>query len=122
MEARDTNKYPIVHGTAPENGEFSRPSVAVVMVRNSRRASRSCSEAWKVRRVWLGQGGVGVEYAVGISGRRAGQGKSKMRIPSTMTGQGESAARGRGAAVGQKNMQHLLLNADFQYSTIATAA
>lgn len=48
--------------------------------------------------------------------------KVKDEIPSTMTGQAESAARGRGAAVGQKNMQHLLLNADFQYSTIATAA
>lgn len=83
---------------------------AVVTVRNSEIAFRACAKAWKVRRVWLGRGGVGVEYVVGISGRWAGQGKSKMRIPSMMTKQGESAARHRGAAVGQKNMKHLLLN------------
>ena len=51
-----------------------------------------------------------MEYVVGIPGRRAGQGKSKTRILSTMAEQGESAARRRGAAVGQKNTQHLLLN------------
>ena len=61
---------------------------AVVTVKNAEVASRVCAEAWKVRRVWLGQGRVGLEDAVGISGRRAGQGKSKVRIPSQRPGRG----------------------------------
>lgn len=84
---------------------------AVVTVKNAKVALRVCAEAWKVRRVWLGQGHVGLEDAVGISGRREGWSRQvKDEDSLTAAGQGESAAESRGAAIGQQSRQHLLLN------------